>query len=145
MECRVAEKEDFPGIENILRESRLPADDCDGHIGNFIVIEQEGIIIGIGGFEACGILGLIRSIVVIPEYRGKGIGREILTFLENMAYDMGITTLYLLTETAENYFKNLGFSVKDRSEVPEAIVKTKQFSELCPASAKVMCREIVRN
>lgn len=142
MKYRTAEKKDLAEIKEILKQSNLPTEDCDSHVDNFIVAEQERKIIGTGGIEIYGALGLVRSIVVIPEYRGKGISREILTILESRAYDRGVNILYLLTETAEEYFKNLGFSVKNRLETPEAIVNTKQFSNLCPSTAKVMRRDI---
>ncbi len=144
MQYRTAKKKDLTDIKKILKQSNLPTKDCDSHADNFIVVEQEGEIIAAGGLEIYGALGLVRSIVVIPEYRGKGISRKILTILEDRAYDRGVNTLYLLTETAEKYFKNLGFSVKKRSETPEAIVKTKQFSDLCPSSATIMHRDIIR-
>ncbi len=145
MRYRAAIKEDLPRIKAILRQSNLPTEDCDSHVDNFVVSEQGGKIIGVGGLEVHGVLGLVRSIAVIPEFRGKGISREILTLLEGRAYGGGINTLYLLTETTEKFFKSLGFSFKKRDEIPEAISKTKQYSELCPSSAKVMCRDIAGN
>jgi len=145
MKYRAAEKEDLPWIKGILSQNNLPSEDCDSHIDNFIVSEKEGKIIGIGGLEICGMYGLVCSIAVISECRGRGIAKEIFTLLENRAHDRGIITLYLLTETAAGYFLKLGFSVNEREKIPQAIIKTKQFSELCPSTAKVMCRDIVRN
>ncbi len=143
MKYRSAAKDDLPMIKKILNHNNLPSEDCDSHVDNFFVSEIKGKIVGVGGLEVCGAFGLVRSIVVIPEYRGRGIAREIYNLVEGRAYDLGINSLYLLTETASEYFVKLGFSVKNRAEIPEAIIETKQFSELCPSTAKVMYCDIL--
>lgn len=145
MKYRVAISKDLPRIEEILKQSNLPAEDCLSHLDNFVVHEEKEKVVGIGGLEIYGQYGLLRSIVVIPEYRGRGITKEILAILENRAYKSGVQKFFLLTETASDYFIKLGFSVIEREETPAEIVKTRQFSELCPSSAKAMSRSIVRN
>jgi len=139
MNFRKATAADLAAIKILLNSSKLPSSDCDQHIENFIVAEERGKIIGTGGFEICGTNGLVRSIVIAPEYRGNGIAKEIYQQIENGAYSLGINTLYLLTESATEYFKKLGFVIKKRSETPKSIMQTKQFKELCPSSAAVMC------
>ena len=108
---------------------------------SFLAI-QEGKFFGLGGLQICGAIGLVRSIVVVPEYRGRGIAREIYRLIESRAREIGIKALYLLTDTAAEYFLKLGFSVKNRNDIPTSVTQTKQFSELCPSSAKIMFREI---
>jgi len=144
MNCRKATTADLKVIRELLSASKLPSDDCDEHIENFIVVEDKGKIIGTGGLELCGANGLVRSIAVTPEYRGNGIAREIYRQIEDKAYDSGIRALYLLTESATGYFKKLGFVVKDRSGIPDAIKQTRQFRELCPSSATIMCHSGIR-
>ena len=112
------------------------------YIENFIIFEENRKIVGLGGLEICGAFGLVRSIVVIPEYRRKGLAKKIYKIIEDQARSLGIKTLYLLTESATEYFEKLGFSIKERSEVPASVMETKQFSALCPSSAIVMYREI---
>lgn len=142
MNHREATDADLQIIKELLNASKLPSDDCDEHIKHFLVIEEKGKIIGIGGLEICGTVGLVRSMVVMPEHRGKGIAKNIYRLIENRAHGLGINALYLLTESATDYFKNLGFIVQERSEVPASVMETKQFKELCPSSAMVMFREI---
>jgi len=48
----------------------------------------------------------------------------------------------LLTTTAEKFFGTLGFTVVDRSKLPETIRKTNEFLNLCPTSAVCMTRRI---
>ena len=142
MNHREAAHTDLQTIKELLGISKLPSENCEEHIGNFIVIEEKGKIVGVGGLEICGAIGLVRSIAVAPEHRGKGVAKQIYKSIEDKAYGLGINTLYLLTESAAEYFKKLGFIIQKRSKVPESVMKTKQFKELCPSSAVVMCREI---
>ena len=50
----------------------------------------------------------------------------------------GITTVVLLTTTAEDYFPRFGFERTDRSVVPEEVRESAEFRGACPASATVM-------
>ena len=141
MEYRQATDADLAGIETLLKDNDLPFSDCGEHIDNFILKEEKNEIIGIGCIEIYGSHGLIRSIVVAREHRGNGIAKDILHIIKDKVFDSGVTGLYLLTETANEYFNKLGFKAVERSEVPESIKKTKQFNELCPSSAVVMYYE----
>ena len=142
MNSRDASKGDLLSIERLLCSSHLPSEDIVGHIDNFVVIEENEKIIGVGGLEISGGVGLIRSIVVAPEHRGIGVGKKIFKLLEIKANDLGLNTLYLLTDSAEEYFRKLGFLTKDRTDVPLSVMETKQFKELCPPSATVMFRDL---
>ena len=142
MNHREATSADLPTIKELLNISKLPSDDIDDHIDNFIVIEEKGNVIGVGGLEIYDDIGLVRSIAVVAEHRSKGIGEMIYRLVEDKANDKGINTLYLLTESATEYFKKFGFITQERSEVPASIAETKQFRELCPSSAKLMFHKI---
>ncbi len=142
MKCRNATKSDVESISQILNDNGLPSNDCGQHIENFVVLEKNGEIIGVGGAEVYGVVGLIRSLAIVSGYRGKRAGKIILKYIEDKARSLGVRTLYLLTESATAYFQRLGFQTQKRSEVPLPIRETMQFRGLCPASAVVMFREI---
>jgi amino-acid N-acetyltransferase len=103
-----------------------------------VVIEDDGEIVGIGGAELYGDIALLRSLTVLERYRGKGIGNTIFFKIREYLKDHGVQTIYLLTETAEEYFRALSFVGVSREVVPQEIRKTEQFSSLCPSSAVVM-------
>jgi amino-acid N-acetyltransferase len=46
----------------------------------------------------------------------------------------------LLTETAEKFFRAIGYEVIDRRHVPEEIKQSAEFRSLCPASAVCMSK-----
>ena len=55
---------------------------------------------------------------------------------------MGVTTLYLLTNTADGLFRQLGYVDTTRTMAPDAIRATSQFSGLCPASSLLMSKPL---
>lgn len=138
MNFRDAAIKDIKQIEYLLKECTLPTNDIKDYIDNFVIAEQDKEIIATAGFERYGEIVLIRSIAVKQKYRGKYIGNRLFKMLESKFRSENIKVLYLLTENATEYFKNLGFAVKERESVPDVITQTKQFKGLCPASATLM-------
>jgi amino-acid N-acetyltransferase len=85
---------------------------------------------------------LLRSVAVVPTWRSKGLGRELVTRIIADAERRGIQALYLLTTTAERYFPTFGFEPITREEVPADVQTTGEFQGACPASATVMRRAL---
>lgn len=90
--------------------------------------------------EYCCNYGLLRSTAVNPEWRSKGIARQLVERIIAQAESRGINALYLLTTTAESYFPSFGFRKTTRDSVPAAVQATDEFRGACPASATVMSR-----
>ncbi len=98
--------------------------------------------IGFGGLEIVGSKALLRSVVVKKEFQGKGFGKIISNWIEQRAKEQQISTLYLLTTTARDFFEHQGYQVVDREDFPEPIKQTKQFSGLCPLTAHCMTKTL---
>lgn len=135
-----ADRSDLGAIESLLKQYDLPASDCLPHLEHFVVAFSEGTFVGVGGLERCGEYGLIRSFAVSPDYTGRGIAERLFERVHQHALAQGMVSLYLLTTTADRYFKKRGFSECPRSSCPEPVQRSKQFAELCPDSAVAMCR-----
>jgi len=88
--------------------------------------------------EVYGEDGLVRSLAVVSEFQTQGCGSSLLQSLEHYSKSIGIKTLYLLTETAEQYFEGKGYESIDRQQASASIKETSQFSGLCPDSATLM-------
>lgn len=132
-----------PGLIALLTGAGLPASDLAGHAKRFYGVRRaDGTLIAAGGLEVCGKMALLRSCVVSGERRGEGLGRGLVEALADTAASSGVTELYLLTETAEQFFAALGFRVVDRASVPAAISRLSQFASVCPASATAMMRQL---
>lgn len=145
MNYREAVEEDIKQIKSLLEECNLPVNDINEYIDNFVIAVQNNDIIGVGGYEKYGEIVLIRSIAVAKKYRGHSIGVNIYHLLESKIKYLGIKNIYLLTETAVEYFNKLGFTIKERKNIPDAVTQTKQCKELCPSTAIVMFNELVIN
>jgi amino-acid N-acetyltransferase len=56
----------------------------------------------------------------------------------------GVRRVFLLTETAADFFPRFGFRPVARTAVPAAVQQSVEFSSACPASALVMVKELPR-
>lgn len=137
---RPARSADAAAIERLLFASSLPTAGVAESLDGFIVAESDGEIVGVAGLEGGGDSALLRSVAVAPAWRSRGFGRALVTRAIEKAETRGFGALYLLTTTAEGYFPNFGFVPTTRESVPEPVRASREFQELCPASAVVMMR-----
>ena len=138
---RGAVASDLDTARDWLTNAGLPsADLTPGHMRGFLIAEVGDESVGMIGLEAFGELGLLRSLVVDDAHRGAGIGKQLVSGLEKMAAAAGITQLWLLTIDAEAYFADLGFTLRSRDDVPDAIRGSREFSSLCPGDAALMSK-----
>ena len=134
---------DFGQLRGLLVAAGLPVDDLDTASGlRFWVAEDGGDVAGAVGLEKTGTAGLLRSLVVAPTHRKRGLGRSLVEYVEREAGAEGVVLLVLLTQTAEAFFKGLGYRVVDRAGVPDEIRESAEFRSLCPASALCMAKSI---
>lgn len=125
-------------IETLLQKCDLPFEDCHEHLESFFGIIDDGRLVTVGALQLNGAVALLRSIAVPPENRRQGLAVKMTRHLLAVARSKQVRELYLLTETAENYFARFGFCAVERETVPDNIKSTRQFETLCPASAQVM-------
>lgn len=133
---------EFESTFALLKESKLdPADLKQDHIRLFQFQEDEQVI-GVGGLGVFGNMALLRSVAVKKALQGKGLGKEMVAQIEKTARNSGIKSLYLLTNTAPEFFRSIGYQQIDRNDFAEPLKQTAQFSGLCPVSAVCMKKEI---
>lgn len=130
-----AKIEDLDLIEKLLKQNDLPYQDVREEGKEFFLAYNNADLIGVVGIEMFKDIALLRSMVVKEEYRDKSYGKQIFSALVDYAKTQGIIELYLLTTTAEKFFKKLGFQNIKRDSAPEEIKQTSQFSTICPSSA----------
>lgn len=139
---RTARPEDLPAITHLLTTAGLPVEGVAEWLSHFVVAEAEARIAGVAGVEVHGSDGLLRSVAVSEEWRGRGLGAALTSEALASARKDGLRAVYLLTETAENYFPRHGFRRIERGEVPEPVTHSVEFRELCPASSVVMVTSV---
>lgn len=136
---RSATTQDLPAVEAALEASNLPLDGLPEQFGEgYAVAVVGGEIIGAEGIEVHGEDGLLRSAVVAPSWRGRGVGDALTNDRIAWARRRGLRSLYLLTTTAGDYFPRFGFSAVDRNTAPAAIRQSREFADACPATALFM-------
>ena len=135
---RAAQPDDLRAIRGLLAAASLPVEGIEDHLQSFVIAEADDGIAGAGGLEVYGACALIRSIVVAPDKQRRGIAAAICDHLEKLAAASAVEHIYLLTETAEQFFARRGYAQEERADVPPEIASTQEFSELCPDSAVLM-------
>ena len=136
---RAAAPGDLARVERTLRDADLPLDGLSDQFGEgYAIAECEGDIIGVEGIEVHGADGLLRSAAVVPAWRGKGVGDALTRNRIDWARDHGLHALYLLTTTAGDYFPRFGFTKVERDVAPDAVRRSREFSEACPSTALFM-------
>src|SRR5262245_36476439 len=135
---RPASADDLEGIKQLLIANDLPIAGVDEHWRTFLVARDGERLVGCGGAEAYQFAALIRSIAVESEYRSHGLGRRIVRQLLDRLASRGLREFYLLTTTAEGYFRKRGFKVIDRDEVHPQLLGSAEFQGACPDTAVCM-------
>jgi amino-acid N-acetyltransferase len=135
---RPAAEADLEPIKSLLLENGLPTVGVDENWKTFLVAHDGHAMIACGGAEAYQFAALIRSIAVDPAYRSRGIGRKIVRQLLDRLASRGLREFYLLTTTAEAYFKKRGFKTIDRDEVHPQLLSSSELQGACPDTAVCM-------
>ena len=129
---------DLAQLEVLLQANHLPTEDCVEQAQHYCASYEGDELVAAGAIEPVAQYGLLRSVVVREDHRGRGLARRMAIHLLDQAREEGRVAIYLLTETAESYFVGLGFAAVVRADVPKPITLTRQFSSLCPESASCM-------
>lgn len=137
-----AQPADLPDILALLERSGLPVAGLAQHIASTVVIRDGARLAGCAAIEPYGTAGLLRSVAVDPSQQGRGLGTQLTEAAIALARGRGIQTLYLLTETATDFFTRFGFAVIPRADVAAAVRESVEFTTACPASAVAMVREL---
>ena len=130
-------------LSKALLKARLPVDDVEAPGPLFWRFETaDSMPVGFGGLEIHGEDALLRSLLILPPLRSRGLGAALVAQLEIEAALHGCRAVWLLTEAASGFFDRLGYAKCDRAVVPEKIRETPQFAALCPASADVLVKRL---
>jgi len=139
MEIRAAAFDDLPRVEQLVERVGLPIDGLsDQFPRGYVLATRDGELLGCAGLEVYERVGLLRSVAVFDDSRGRGIGRALVKERLRAADAAQLDAVYLLTTTAGDYFVRLGFASADRTSVPAALSMSPEFARACPASARCL-------
>jgi amino-acid N-acetyltransferase len=121
----------------------LPTEDLtESHLEHFFYMGGADAPHAVVGIELCAGFALLRSLAVEPMHRGEGLAAALLAKAEAHAKARGAELMFLLTTTAEEFFKRRGYVPADRLTAPAPIRATREFVDLCPASSTFMLRKL---
>ena len=130
MQARNARLPDAFAIEQLIQVhvadgTLLPrslAEICE-NIRDFIVVENEGEIVGCGALHLYGMhLAEIRSITVTKKSKGKGAGRVLVDALLKEAKKQSVTCVCLFTRIPD-FFGRMGFQTVEKEKLPDKVLK----------------------
>jgi amino-acid N-acetyltransferase len=143
MEIATAIEEKRREIIYLLKKENLPFEDLPSDLSGFYTAIHDDQLIGVIGMEPYGNNGLLRSMVVDSSFRNRHIAEQLVNTLEENAKTREMKTIYLLTETAEQYFSRKGYVRIKRQDVPVELFRSSEFSHVCPVSATVMKKSLI--
>ena len=138
-----AQDGDLSAVEDLLVRCDLPTDGLAAHMGTALVAQADGVIVGSAALEVYPDGALLRSVAVDPTYRGTGLGQQLVDATLLLARQHECPAVYLLTETASEFFERFyGFMAVERDHVPEGVKQSIEFTSACPDSALAMYRTL---
>ena len=133
---------DLGRVLELLEHNHLPRAEIEHHVDTLLVAREGDRIVGCGAVELYGKAGLVRSIAVDLPHRGLGLGIQLTEAVLALARSHGLKTVYLLTETAQDFFPRFGFITIERSEVPPALHESAEWTTACASTAQAMVKRL---
>jgi len=130
--------EEQEALQEMLKSEKLCYNDISDDGVKLYGISIKHVHVGYFGFEQFGENALFRSMLVQPDARKRGYGTLIWNEAKKTLKEQGVSNVYLLTNTAADFFEKLGFAIIERNSVPESIANTTEFREFCPDSSTCM-------
>jgi amino-acid N-acetyltransferase len=138
MPISAAKRDELPEILALLEECNLPKEELATHLSTTLVARKGKEIVGCSALELHQEFALLRSVAVKASFRKRGLALNLTRAALDLAKHYQVTNVYLLTETASAFFSKVGFIPIRRSDVPENIQRSTEFTTLCPDTAAVM-------
>ena len=134
---------DYDVVAALLERDQLPLDGLRQHFENAMVARVGNRIVGCSALEVYEGGALLRSVAVDAEYRRSGAGSELTRAAIELANRRLVPAIYLLTTTAERFFRKFDFEIVDRADVPTSVLASAEFTHACPSTAIVMRRFVI--
>ena len=141
-DVRSAHAADFDAVCALLRSADLPLAGVPESLEGFLVAEDSGVVVGVAGLEVYGRDGVLRSVAVAADQRGRGLGARLTGSVLERAREQGLHNVYLLTTTADAWFPRHGFRRIERDTASPEVAESIEFREACPASAVAMVLDL---
>jgi N-acetylglutamate synthase-like GNAT family acetyltransferase len=100
-------------------------------MASFYTLRNETGLAGVVALEVHGDDAILHSLAVDQQFRGAGYGWMLADMAVSQARWRGVRRIYLLTETASDFFAaKFGFRVVDRSTLSRAVANSETFANI---------------
>jgi amino-acid N-acetyltransferase len=132
-----AKFEDVPKIIALMNSAGLTTEGLED--AELYVIRENGRIVASVGLESWGAeQGLLRSLVVLKELRGKGLGSLLVSYLLETGRKRNLKEVFLLSTDVAKYYVRFGFEIVERKNVSGEVLNSAEFRGACLHTATVM-------
>ena len=138
VQIRRANSEDLDAVLSLLRARGLLLYGLRDHLLTTLVVSQDNLVVGSAALEMYANGALLRSVAVVESMQGHGLGRRLTEAALQLAVELGAPAVFLLTNTAGDYFAKLGFARIERATVPDDVKGSVEFTAACCEGAGVM-------
>lgn len=138
----VSNETEFEAFREAVKSAGLPHQDLNYQNQVLISYYDGNKLVGTGGLEVINQFALLRSVSVNATNRGQNLGKQITADLLKSVEKSKLDAVFLLTETAKDFFEKQGFEPVSRDSAPVEIQSTTQFSSMCPVSASFMVKKL---
>ena len=136
---RPAQRADMAAVRAMLAAVGLAEPARDEQFPTFFVLHNETGIVGCVSLEVLGDDAILRALAVGSDWRGAGYGWMLADMAVGQARWRGVRRIYLLTETASDFFAaKFGFRVVDRTTVGKLVAASETFSQPTAAGLVAM-------
>ena len=110
-------------IQGMARQHGIPLrrefDEHDAPDTKYIVLTDGGFPVATSRFYSLsGQSAMIGRVVVLPEYRGKGLGQRVVEEAEAWLRDLGFTNAVVESrDVAVGFYEKLGYAVTDETVI----------------------------
>ena len=134
---RPVKADDLKTIHSLLLRYKLPLDGLE-EAKLWVLQLDGGEVVGVAGLELYSNQGLLRSVAVADSMHNHGYGATLANYAICEARKSRVQELFLLTTTAPEFFKKLGFKKESREKVIGSIADSVEFKSACPKTAVLM-------
>jgi amino-acid N-acetyltransferase len=135
---RRARPDELAEVLVLARGARLLESGIAEAFGSFVVATAGRRVVGACGLEDYGACALMRTVVVAEDFRGRGVGRDLVAAALATAAAVPFESVFLLTTDAGGFFAKLGFRPYPRASAPSPIRMSWEFRSGCPDTALLM-------
>jgi UDP-N-acetylmuramate: L-alanyl-gamma-D-glutamyl-meso-diaminopimelate ligase len=125
-----ARRADMDGVRELLDKVHLSSSQAtDDNYGHYFYLRNERGVDGVVALDVTGEDAILHSLAIATESRGTGFGWLLADVAVQWARHRGCRRIYLLTETASDFFAaKFGFRVVDRTTIAKSVAASETFT-----------------